>query len=414
MRNSYLNLVPKIQLGFISMAFIYFLISLCYFVFLSSVGGGDESLFIKDLIFIKTEGWFVAIEKGISIPYMLLVYPFSFFFKEYLAGRIVTLFLLIVLLFYYYKIVKIKAFYFYGYLFFFLGTSHYFFVGTNDALFFLGIVVFITEVYSFLENKKMNSQTLAFSGLVVSFFTRELVLVYLPILLLSIYFLYKEGFYFFNKKMIVPVLLFVVFIVFNIPSLSSKGKLSYDDKTPSSTVHVSWVQRQYLAQLLVNKGELRNFQHPSWEQTEDYLKKNGLGSLPNGIVECMSFDYSLTFKEFFKDFYYSMFFGFRQLGLILLFPFYFIVINFKKENILNRALYLPYSLICMLSVLSLIIISYIEARWYIAIFIVTIVFYNEHQMHKRINDNFIILNYLVLTFFSLYGIYSLLYRFIGD
>lgn len=410
MKDLYSKYNLKIEVTFKVLVSVYFLFSFYYF-FIIAEGGGDEILFFNDLIFIKTYGWIAAIEKSISIPYMILVYPFSFFLKGYVALKVTNVFLLLLLLLYFFKIAKIKATPFYFYLFFFLATSKYFFAGTNDALFFTGIVIFMTEVFYFLENKKMNNQVLAFSGLIISFFTREMVLVYLPVVMLGLYFLYKNEFSLFNKKMIFPILLFFFFMGLNVPSLKLNNKLSYDDKTPSSEIKASWSQRQYLAQLLVNKGELQNFSHPSWEQTQEYLKKNGLNSLPNGIVEGLTFDYSVTIKEFFKDFYYSMFFGLRQLGLILLFPFYFIIRNLKKQNILNSEMYVPYSLILMLCVFSLIIISFIEPRWYIAVFISAIVFYNQYQVEKKINDNFIIANYLVLICFALYGVYGILHKF---
>ncbi|RKS13376.1 hypothetical protein [Flavobacterium sp. 120] len=410
MKDLYSKYNLKIEVTFKVLVSAYFLLSFYYFFIIAEISG-DETLFLNDLVFIKTNGWIAAIEKSISIPYMMLVYPFSFFLKEYLALKTANIFLLLLLLLYFFKIAKIKASPFYFYLFFFLATSKYFFAGTNDALFFTGLVIFMTEVFYFIANKKINNQGLAFSGLIISFFTREMFLVYLPVVLLGLYFLYKNGFSFFNKKRIFSILIFFFFMGLNAPSLKLNHKLSYDDKTPSSEIKVSWSQRQYLAQLLVNKGELQNFSHPSWEQTQEYLKKNGLNSLPNGIVEGLTFDYSLTVKEFFKDFYYSMFFGLRQLGFILLFPFYFILTNLKKKNILNPEMFIPYSLIVTLCVFSLIIISYIEPRWYIAVFISAIVFYNQYQVDKRINPNFIIANYLVFICFSFLGIYSILHKF---
>lgn len=339
MNNFFKKYSSLIETVFKIKALTYFFVSFYYLFFLSQGGGGDESLFVSDLIFIKTNGWISAIRKSISIPYILLVYPFSFFLREYVALRIANVFLLVLLVLYFFKIAKIKTSSFYFYLLFFFGTSAYFFKGTNDALFFSGLVVFMNEVFYFIENKKMNNQVLAFSGLIISFFTRELFLVYLPVIILGFYFLYKERFVFFNKKLVFPLLLFLFFMVINIPSLKLNDKLSYENKKPPSET-ANWSQLICLSQLLINKGELKNFSNPSWEQTEKYLKKNGPDSLPKGILESLTFDYSLTIKEFFKEFYYSMFFGLRQLGLILLFPFYFITINLKKKNILDPIMYL--------------------------------------------------------------------------
>lgn len=393
-------------------ALSYFFISFYYFFFLSQAGGGDEFLFVNDLVLIKKRGWIFAIEKSISIPYMIMVYPFSLFFKEYVALRIANIFLFLLLMLYFFKTVKIRVSSFYFYLFFFIGTSAYFFKGTNDALFFTGLAVFMIEVFYFIENKKMNNQSLAFSGLIVSFFTRELFLVYSPVIILGFYFLYKKGFSFFNKKMVYPLIIFFFFVGVNIPSLKLHNKLSYDYKKPSSEI-ANWSQLTYLSQILMNKGELKNFSNPSWEQTENYLKKNGPDSLPNSILKCLTFDYSLTIKELFKDFYFSMFFGLRQLGLMLLFPFYFIVKNVKKKAVLNPMMYLPYSLILMLSIVSLIIIANIEPRWYMSVFMITIIFYNNNQIQNRINPNYILMNYFVLTFFSIYGIYGIFHNLIG-
>lgn len=413
MNNLFKKYSSLIEVVFKITALTYFFISFYYFFILSNAGGGDESLFVSDLIFIKANGWIAAIEKSISIPYMILVYPFSLFLKEYVALRVANVFLLALLMLYFFKTVKIGVSSFYFYLLFFLGTSGYFFKGTNDMLFFTGLAVFMIEVFCFIENKKMNNHALAFSGLIVAFFTREMFLVYLPVIILGFYFLYKEGFVFFNKKMIFPLLLFFFLMVVNIPSMQLNNKLSYDYKKPPTTLTASWSQRQYLAQLLVNKSELQDFSHPSWGQTQEYLIANGPESLPDGIVEGLSFDYSLTIKEFFKDFYYSMFFGLRQLGFMLLFPFYFTIKNLKKKNVLNAKMYIPYSLVIMLCVFSLIIISFIEPRWYIAIFIVAIVFYNHYKVQQKINAVFVLANYFVLSCFSIYGIYGIFHKLMG-
>ena len=121
-------------------------------------------------------------------------------------------------------------------------------------------------------------------------------------------------------------------------------------------------------------------------------------------------DYSMTIKEFFKDFYYSMFFGLRQLGLVMLFPFYFLIVNLRKTSILNPMFFVPYSFVLILSIFSLIVISYIEPRWYISIFIVAIVFYNHYQLQEKINYKFILVNYLIFICFSMYGIFGILHK----
>ncbi|MBC7606877.1 MAG: hypothetical protein H7199_07975 [Burkholderiales bacterium] len=400
--DTYLALIFK------NIAACYFLVSFIYFFFFNAGGGGDESLFVNDLLLIKSQGWIAAIEKSISIPYMLLAYPFSFFLEEYMALRLASLLLTFLILVYFFKIAKIRNSTFYFYFLFYAATSSFFFSGTNDICFFSGLIVFFAEVFYFIENKRWNHQILAFSGLVLSFFTRELFVVYLPVIVLAFYFLYKKGHLFFTAKMIFPALLFVVFLVLNGPSLLKNHQLSYDDKAPPKEMNVTWSQRQYLAQLMVNKGELPNFKHPSWKVTQDYLKQNGPDALPKTTLKSLTFDYQLTIIEFFKDLYYSLFFGFRQLGLILFVIFYLWAMEVKKGKILNAAMFVPIATFIMLSLFSFIIISFIELRWLIAVFTTSILFYDAYQAQNKINRFVILANYCILICFSMYGLYKLL------
>ncbi|MDO9261370.1 MAG: hypothetical protein Q7U08_05470 [Flavobacteriaceae bacterium] len=387
---------------------VYSIIAFFYFN-LKPAGGGDESLFISDLDLIKNQGWIVAIKKNISIPYMLLAYPLSLFMKNYLALRLVNLFLLSALFFYFINSKKYNL-NFYGYLLFFISTVGYFYFGTNDTLFFICLVVFINEVNNLINYQKWNG-TLALCMLVIVFFTRELVIVYLPLIFIAFYLIHqKKGWS--TVKVIYPLSLLIIFVILNIPSLIEKGEFSHDLKSPPSNIEATWAQRQYLAQLLVNKGELKNYQHPSWEQTQAYLDVNGKNSLPIGMLEGMYFDVSLTIKEFFKDLIYSFFYGFRQLGLILFFTLFFL---FKVRLInkrLNLNIFIPFSLLMMMSIFSLIIISYVELRWLAPVFIATIIFYSNLEKDQKITKNIRHLNLFILILLSNYGILKLLFKFI--
>lgn len=390
-------IVPTFQILLV----IMFLINSSTFL-LKPIGTGDEILFISDLDLIMSKGWNFAIVKNISIPYMFLAYPFTFFFENYIALRIVNVLLLLFLGVYFYFRIQGPNKAFFNYFFFFLCTATYFFIGTNDALFFAGIIVFMTEIF-FLQNEKKWNGTLAISAVIISFFTRELILIYLPVILFGCFVIYKEkaG----NTiKFLYPGFLFLALIVVNIPSLKEKGKISYDDKSVNDTIHVTWPQRQYLAQLMVNNGELDNFNHPSWEQTEEYLKKNGENSLPKGMIDGLFLDVKLTTLEFFKDFYYSLVFGFRQIGLIVFITFFFPIRDFIRTKKINLNMYIPYAMIFIVSVLSLIIISFIEPRWYAPVFIMAIVYYFDLCKKKLIHENVILINYLILISMCLFNL----------
>ncbi|QYS86582.1 hypothetical protein JJC03_00385 [Flavobacterium oreochromis] len=117
----------------------------------------------------------------------------------------------------------------------------------------------------------------------------------------------------------------------NLPSIINNHKLSYDNKDVKE-YKVNWVQRQYLAQLMVNQGLIPNQSHPTWEQTEEYVDKNGENSLPKTTLESIFFDFRLTLKEFIKDFLEVLFMSFRQIGPVLLVTFFSIWIYFKGEK----------------------------------------------------------------------------------
>lgn len=396
--------VKAIERVFLFAVLVYFGISAFYFLGKNG-GAGDELLFVNDLAFVKEKGWADAIAKNISVPYLILAYPFSFFLENYIALRLVNVLLLALLFFYFYKQYGKFTYSFYMYLLFFVSTVGYFFMGTNDTLFFVGLIVFINEVNNLQTDGKWKG-TLAFSTLILAFFTRELVFVYFPVILLCFYVIYmKRGFS--KVKYWYPLGIFSLMVVLNIPSLTSKGKFSYDVKSPPDTILATWAQRQYLAQLMVNKGELPNYNHPTWEQTDAYLEKNGADSLPKGILEGLFFDVKLTVVEFFKDFYYSVFFGFRQLGLLLFVPLFFMIKNVISSRKLDTTQLLPLSLWIMIAVFSLIIISFVELRWLAPVFILNIAYYSILQKNKKIPELIVLLNYTLLITFSLYGCINL-------
>jgi len=398
------KIAAKSEIVFRYCTILYLFVGLYYFINLPT-GGGDESLFLSDLQLIKNSGWQEAIVKNISIPYMLLAYPLSLIMDDFLALRIVNIGLLVFLFFYFYYISKIQTKALYFYVLFFISTVGYFYFGTNDCLFFVSLIIFFNEVNNALNNKNI-SYNLALTTLVIAFFTRQLFLVYLPILFLGLYILYKSE-YKFTVKTFFPLGFVILFIFLNIPSLEKNGSLSFDKKSPPKELGVSWSQRQYLAQLMVNKGELANFNHPSWDQTKEYLEKNGNESLPDGILESITYDWQLTIKEFFKDLGYSFLYSFRSLGLMLLITLGYWIGQLNKNRKIELSYFVPISTLLMLMIFSFIIISYVELRWLSAVFVMTLVYYSQLKEQKKISKYLILANTLVLCLFTVYGIFRI-------
>jgi hypothetical protein len=180
---------------------------------------------------------------------------------------------------------------------------------------------------------------------------------------------------------------------------------------PPKEVKATWGQRQYLGQLLVNEGKLENYQHPSWEETEAYLDKNGVKSLPISTLDGMLFDYKLTITEFCKDFA-DVFKGtIRQMGLIMPIILCFLLYQVFRQKITYN-LYVPFVNLVMIAIFSLIIISYVESRWLIAPFIMGMLYYSDIEWDKKINSNLIYLNYTATIAISVYGIYKMFLFFI--
>lgn len=382
----------------------YFFVSFYYFMSLPA--GGDETLFLSDLQLINNIGWYDAVAKNVSIPYLILAYPLSYFLGDFVALKTINILLIALLFVYFYYIKNIRSKALYSYLLFFVSTVGYFFFGTNDCLFFVSLIIFFNEVNCAVSSNKVNFN-LAFSALIIAFFTRELFLIYLPIVFIGSYILYQSGCRF-TKKTFYPLGIFTLLMLLNIPSLQKNGSLSFDRKLPPEGLGVSWSQRQYLAQLMVNSGELTNFQHPSWEQTKVYLEKNGKKSLPNGILKSIAFDWQLTIKEFFKDFGYSILFSFRSLGLMML-----ITLGYwlrKENNKLGVINFVPFSTLLMLLIFSFIIISYVELRWLSAVFVMTIVCYSDLEYQKSISKYFIFTNYIIVWLFSIYGVFKIFHK----
>jgi hypothetical protein len=385
---------------------VYFFVGLFYFLSLPT--GGDEFLFVSDLLLIKNVGWQEAIVKNISIPYMLLAYPMSLIMEGFIALRMVNIVLFFGLLGYFYFGSKIQSRTLYFYIFFLSSTVGYFYLATNDSLFFVALVIFFNEVHRALNNKNVNFN-LALTALIIAFFTRELFLVYLPIIVLGLYILIKSG-YKFNTKSLLPLGIFILFLILNIPSIAQSGRLSFDKKSPPKELGVSWSQRQYLAQLMVNNGELENRKHPSWEQTKAYLEKNGKESLPDGVLEGITHSWQLTIKEYFKDFGYSFVYSFRSMGLMLLISIGYWMWQLNRKKKIEIRHFVPFSTLLMLMIFSFIIISYVELRWLIPVFLITLVYYSELEEQNEISKYLIFTNYFVLCLFCIYGMFRIFHK----
>ena len=289
---------------------------------------------------------------------------------------------------------------------FFIIASGYFYYGINDTFLFLSLSVFLYEASRAIigKNYKLN---FAISALLITVFTRELALFYLPVIILGLIIFYIKGISF-SKNTLIPVFLLTGLLLINLPSLSTKGYLSYDRKLPPKSVTATWSQRQYLAQLKVNNKELEFQSHPTWKETDLYLKKYGEDSLPKSLFAGLTHDINLTVKEFFKDIFYVMIYHTRLLGLILLSILFFPTRKYYKTQRLNLELFIPVSVSIMIFIFSLIIISFVEMRWLAPVFILSILYYSHLEKNNKIPPYLLIFNMIILSLFAGYDSYNLI------
>lgn len=380
-------------------ALISFLLK-AVFLFTRPVGAGDEGIFLDEFNYLQLHGWHDAIAHKTPLTFFILVYPLTLLLSTHHAFFITNCLLFLFLTGYLYKRnVFQQPLSLLYYLFF--CESGWFIIGTNDPLFIVAIVVFFYESYLLLSGDSSAKLSIALSGLIIAFFTRELILIYIPLALLTLFLFFKKG-KLHGKGLVIPGILFLLLCYLNIPSFKQNKGISYDDKTPDAAIQSTWPQRQYLAQLLVNEGKLPNHQHPSFEETDAYLKKNGPQSLPKTVAESITFDIELTVKEFFKDFAESLFYSMRNSGLIVLFVCFYFIQRLLKRDFKN--LYLPVVIIATIAIFSFIIISYVEGRWLVPAFLLSLLFFTSSFTAEKKYTNLIRCNNLIVIAVLCFGI----------
>ncbi len=376
------------------------------FYFLSKpAGGGDESLFLSDLALINDQGWISAIEKGISVPYMLVSYPLTFVVDSVWALRLANLLLLAALVLYCYHNLKLTSLRFHAILLFVCCTIGYFMVGLNDGLFAVCSIIFFAETYKLITQRSYTSIAWWGVALLLLIFTRKLWIVFIPGIAFSVFMMWRYASV--NARTsIAPLVLLALLVALNVPSLLAEKGISYDQKQPPETTQATWAQRQYLAQLQVNEGTLANFNHPTWEATDAYLEKHGNNALPASLFSALTYDPIFTIKEFFKDLAYILTYSIRSVGLLLLTVIGFGIVRIWKEKAITKHQYIPILVGLMLSVFALIIISFVELRWLTSLFVMTVIGFWKLSETKQLPNLVVLGNYAILMLLAAYGSYS--------
>jgi hypothetical protein len=387
--------------GIQTMMFLYYTLAIL------APGKADECHFILAIDRVNENGWSEAVQFGLSIPYFLITYPLSFFMPTYLALRLVNLFLLI-LFFRYLWISGYKNGMVYALLLAYISTVSFYLFGTNDTLFIIGLSIFFIETYTHVSTGKMNFPILAFTGLIVSCFTRQMIVFYLPLIAFSMYLIGKP--YWSMRVMRIPIATAVLLLLLSFPSLVHNHTLSYDNK--KAPEGLAWAQIGYLTTIESNQHLRAEGNHPSWDEVRAYLKLHGENSLPRSYGESIFFDFKLTLLEFPEDFIVGLKGSIRQIGILLFLP--LVVYFFSDKSYRMPSLYLLAAYMGTLAIFSFVILAIVELRWLGSVAILTLVgsykLLQETELkfgsRKLAPSNLTLLVYLSYIILSAFGVYT--------
>jgi hypothetical protein len=343
----YTTILLAISVSFQTLIFFY------YTLFLRAPSSGDESHFIDAIYKIRSEGLIEAIKYGISIPYILTTIPLTILFEDYFALRITNLLIISLFFIYLYKKLGIKQPIVYLILLSYISTISFYLFGTNDTLFTICLSVFLIEIFYLIQYDEIKNPQIAFVCLVISFFTRELIIFYIPLVLTCLIFTRSYLKKLTNYSLAVIILIFLTLL--NLPSIINNHKISYDNKIAPEGL--TWSQRGYLWQL--QNPDSKNKNQPSWDEVKNYLQENGDKSLPSTYLEGIFLNPKLTIKDTYTDFLEAVIWSVRQLGLLIFVPF---ILLFLKSHIKSE-LYIVLSFFITLLIFSFVIITYVELRW---------------------------------------------------
>jgi len=383
----------------------YGLLAFYYWIVKVPPGSGDEGLMALYLDEAKDVGFFNYLGRGnISIPHFLIIYLPSLFLPSYIVLRIVTLLFSFLIYIYFVKRFPIDYPEFKFHLLFYLFSGS-FFLGTNDTMMIFFLLVFFLECYRVIAGLDTKLSIFAPIALLTALFTREMTIIYFPIIMLSIFILWNK-INFSIKKAVATIGILIFWIVLNVPSIIQNQKISFDNKIQEKQMGVSWEQLKYLSQLKANEGELPENQFLKWIDAREYLDLYGENSLPKSTLEAIMFNPELTVKESLKDFKSILIAGLRQISLAITFPFLLLFMVLLKRPISKPLLYLGSSVLIMMIIFSIIIISYVEIRWLATAFLLAIMgMYLIIQEFDR-NIRYRLFNLLVLILLNAYGIFT--------
>ena|SRR5690554_5805101 len=330
---------------------------------------GDENFFLGELITFQNNGWWRAFAEGMSYPYIALLsllvstFNLSALFSLRLTSLLATILFFISIYFILKRQISNKPIRWLALLTIthIVATLQFYYSGINDYLFILFLLWSFEFALSYKQQNKYSYLIYAFLMLTLGWLTRPMAIMYLPGLLLIIFWKNTSWSALFKiLRSAVPSI--VLFIIVQLPAIITHKEFRFEDKNPKDLPY-NWAQRQYVAQIMYEEGTLPPTDWATWEDVENYLSLHGSNSLPRSTSETLLWDIGRTFREFIKDSITSWRYILRFGGVFIL----FIIPVFIKKNKFVLSGDLPFFLsvtgVYIVFLFSFIILTNVEVRW---------------------------------------------------
>lgn len=378
MSNKLFDIITKISLAIAFVTVLLYAAVRIKLKFFLDRTQGDEPAFLEALEFFKENGYAHSVQEGSSIVFNLLNRFFDIFSASSLMSMRITSLFFGLLTFY----VIIKA----SKNIFKLPKNYHFitcitvlnafvvtsvmFIGINDTILYFLTGLFLYRFYKIYSRGYLLLKDSLFIGIILGcmLLTRMMsFLLLVPVGLAILYLFYKEKISLLNyvkRFALIGVVAGILIALFNYPSLSEGKGLSFHQKPLDKDIN--WVQLQYLTALELDKGTIKYGQHVPIEGVKEYLRENGEDSLPTTMMESLFFDFSFTVKEFFIDLSLQAKPITRVFGIILFFLLGILIFG-RRQLISNANAHVTLIFgFTFVSILSFIVVTYVEPRWYIA------------------------------------------------
>ena len=373
----------------------------------------DEIGFVNEFHFFLVNGWYNSVKNGTSPIFNLFGKFFHLFVNnELFCLKYLSLFSWISLVFiwtyFIYKQVKLKKTYILFVFVLLINISlvrNVYFGAVDDPLF----IVFISLTFIYLY-KSINSKNNYYYSFLIGFFyalalsTRPLFIFYLlGLVLIIIYLLYLKSINIKNL-FIICFTFFIVVSIIHFPSLKEKNKLSFHNKD-FNKINVTYTEINYLG-LLRNNDRLiygrKQSLKPKADEILKYRLLNPKKILPKTTIASITYNYSITFRNFLGLFIIQIQSFVRQLGLTYVFFIIYtlhLLFNIKKNKF--NLFYLPFIFyLCFAICLCIIPVVFMEFRWFmmftILIPVFFIIFNNSYKLKYPILETAFYINTIII------------------